>query len=640
MRGQVGALGVLRRVLKGKGVAALVGASLCVTLGGCPGPGGGKGDAVAKVQDPDEALRPGLTQLLPYDFAQGRTARGMRWLENHATLNPRSASAARARWWLVRARLDWMTHAYLAPSQTDRGALLLGLMDNVGVKHPGRVDNDSLFGLLESLERQVEGLKGDPSTAQAAEGAAHLVKVFKHLDRSAPYAAGINGLRGAQGGAAIFEPNALLVALVDVYAGLDEINALPPDRIPHGLSALAGFACPVGLESLASSTMEARHEAIGSLCEWPCGWAPRDADDRAGALKACGESLVGDPAWFSPDNELVLRILADLAVLDQQTKAMLEAHGEHPLLALHAEKVTQWLRRLEKYVFLLSVPEYKGQTGGGVELANASYAGHPGLLYAIIESEFEGPVKVSMHPVAQLRGGELTLNYPWDGAETYAYPGPSILHKGVNPLTRRGEPDVKEAIDAVLKPIDEMLSGFRQGMKVPEGQLGPEELIPGVALDRRAPGGEALMVAEVLRAGGFKAMDLLVSDPVLHRAGVLRMSLEGQPEVKVLVESGQTVVELPGGKRQVLAHVDGAVDLAGVYRAVVSRSDALMERPIALLGVGIAPEVPYRELIALLDVLRFRRQISDGMAPAKALAAPIEGEDVPFVLCEGFLLLP
>lgn len=636
----------------------------CVALAaGCSAGGGGEQlRADGARQNPDEVLRPGLRRLLPYDFGP-RTLEGLRWLENHATLQHSEASGHRARKWIVRARLDWLTKAYMAPSREERARLLMALMDQLEVPHGGRISNETLFELLDALERQVEGMRRLPGQEEAADSAMALLQVFRHLDRSPPYASNLLKLRDAmsesrQGGAAGEGPresfeslsqgrawmtsNALLVTLLDVDLALDVLGELTPDRHSHVLAGQAGGACPRGLADYAGATLEARLASLQTHCAWACALAAAPSSSRSEALASC-QSPEGLPdVLYSPDNAVVWSVLGDLAQLLQQVRVVLDASvaSQGPLFESQRERVEQQARRLENQLFILESPAFRGQLPGDLALPAAQYAAHPGVIYMFFESR-EGSLRLSTQPVVRLSAGERVLGWPEGALSAWRAPGHQLADKGVNPLTTLGTPlwsaaraHLETSFEALWRDLDLLLGG---------GEALKQVVVPALAVEPEASWREVLALAEVSKARGLEAIDVMVWDSALSRGGALRVMLKSadSPEAVVSLEASKIVVRDGSGKvLETVPHVAGKPALRSLYQVLVGRSEAWMGRPLRVARLDAAPEVAVGDVVSVLDAMRFRRAVSGDLPQAALPDAPIEGDGVPYPLVEAVLLSP
>lgn len=638
--------------------------AVCVgVMAGCPSGGGVESvpDEGAR-QDPDEAIRPGLRRLLPYDFGP-RSQEGLRWLENHATLQHNKASGHRARRWIVRARLDWLTKAYMAPSREERARLLMALMDQLEVSHGGRISNETLFELLDALERQVEGLRRLPGQGEAAESAMTLLQVFRHLDRSPPYASSLLKLReamsasvpaGVEGESALesFESlsegrawmtaNALMVTLLDVDLALNVLGELTPDRHSHVLAGQAGGACPRGLAQYSGATLETRLEPLRAHCAWACALAAPPSSSRSEALASCERPEGLPEALYSPDNAVVWSVLGDLAQLMRQVRVVLDADvaSREPLFESQRESIERQARRLEKHLFILEPPAFQGQLADDLTLPTARYAAHPGVIYMLFDSR-GGSLRLSTQPVVRLSAGERVLGWPQEALSSWRAPGRQLAERGVNPLTSLGTPlwsaakvHLETSFEALWRDLGGLLGG---------GEALTQAVVPALAVAPEAQWREVLALAEVSRARGLEALDVMVWDPALSRGGALRVMLKSAdaPEVVVVLEASKIVVrDGSGDVLETVPHVAGKPALTSLYKVLKDRSEAWMGRPLAAARLEASPEIAVGDVVSVLDTMRFRRTVSEGMAQDALPAAPIEGDGAPYPLVEAVLLSP
>ncbi|MBH25648.1 MAG: hypothetical protein CMH57_14595 [Myxococcales bacterium] len=609
---------------------------------GCTGPTAHSGASAPS--HPDEALKPGLSLLTPYDF-QGGSLQGLRWLDNFALNQPRSAAGRRARYWLLRARIDWLTRAYLEPDTSARLAALQGLMDHLGVAHGASLNNAELFAVVEALEGHARGLQRIPEYEEVGDGALALLQVFRNLDLSPGYFEGIARLRAAlpddglpsEASAAVFAPNALLIASTDLLAQLPELDRLSPERQPHLLARLMAYTCPRGLVAFASAPLEEREEALRELCGWPCPEAGElTPPDRPSVLQACGHAVFSGPSLFSVGNEAVVRLLGDLSLMGRQGRQLLDeraaATKRFPVLAARWGELERLVDEIDGRAFVLDLPEYRGTVRIGVTdltLPQARYTRPPEVAAVLVWVLPGGGVTLSRQPLARVTRTTVELDNGRasvaPGVALDAYPGPSW-----------------EAARAALdQGMGESLRAAADAFGFDADAVGPANVIPKVVVGGEASGASLLAVGDAIAHRGHPRLDLVVSDVALERAGLVRLWVgrdrpRGAPWVRV--EQGAVVLGTPRGEGWVSERFPTGAEgmgLTELYLRLMPLAAAREGERLPTLGVEIAPEASAAEVVKVLDVVRYWWSVAPGASGEAILGAePQAVARIPKVLAE------
>jgi hypothetical protein len=549
--------------------------------------------------DPEAALRPGLQRLLPYDFA-GRSPEGLRWLENHSALQPRADSARRARRWLLRARLDWLTLAYLEPDRDARLRALTALMDHEGVPHPQGVREESFLALLEDLERQARGLQADPDNAQAAQSALDFLAMMRHLDLAPPYFERLEALRARAAdphGEGAFSHNALAVALTDLHNSRLQLATLEPAQYPHALARMAAQPCPQGLTAYAAAEPERRLEPLAA-CALPCAQAPLSAPGPE-VLRRCQNALACPPDLFSPDNELMLRSLAAIQHLADDLQAALDSPS--PLLERARPQLTARLQELRKHLFTLSLPAHEGGFGAqGLALPQGRYLAHPGVAPVIWVASASG-VRLMTHPLAALGEGEVAVGGP-EALRRWGAPG-ALVSPDAAPLASYGQEGWPAARARLLEEMQALVVAFEGALQLKPGSLDGFALAPALALPQEAPAAWLLALADAMRQRGLPAVALILYDAPQRRAGALELSLKpaaGAPLLELQPQGARLVID--GQKPRALA------DDAAILEAVKTLTAQSFQGVVPELALRVSPEVRYARLLEVIAALRFSPQ--------------------------------
>ncbi|MEO1267805.1 MAG: hypothetical protein AAFX99_06880, partial [Myxococcota bacterium] len=550
---------------------------LCLVL--WVGAWGCTGSSVNAPKDPasvDRSLRPGLSLLTPYDF-EGRTLQGLRWLDNFALGQPLSASGHRARYWLLRARLDWLTQAYLAEDMVERVALLHALMDHLQLEHGDSPDNAELFAVVDTLEGQARGLGRITQYKGVSEGALALLQVFRNLDLSSGYFEGIGQLRQAiptEGlpsidDAGVFAPNALLIASADLLVQLPTVDRFSPDRQPHLLAQLGAYGCPQGLVAFAQASLEGRESMLQELCGWPCPEVSQLSDPkRKAVVDTCGVALGMDGGLFSTGNVVVVRVLDELDQLSRQGLVLVSqpesAQRRFPVLRGQLGVLERLRAMLLGRFFTLDLPEYRGELGGvkPLTLAGARYTRPPEPTALVVSVASDGSGVVWHQPVAQVtEDGGVVLGT-----------GHHQVVEGV--LRGYGDDERSRAVwdDAVTGVLGQAASVF--GFDA--GAVGAKNIVPKVALDASVSVDVVLALGAAMAGRGHPRVDMVVADTELQRSGLVQLWLrQGSPaggdEVRVEVGRQEIVLVVAqrGGKalRRTFPTVNGQHDWRGLYLA-------------------------------------------------------------------------
>lgn len=581
--------------------ALLLGALLCLAALGC------QPSAPVEAPDPELALRPGLSRLLPYDFS-GPSPEGLRWLDNYSVTHARSASASRARYWLLRARVDWLTHAYLLRDHQERVQSLLGLMDLEGVAHPQGVDEGSLLALLEALERQAQGLQGDPELAHAATSALHFLKMMRHLDQTPTYFERLELLRQAlepldEHGQGAFAPNALMVALADLDNNRQQLPGLQPTQYSHALARMAALPCPVGFEAYAAAEPEQRLQALDQYCQIPCEGASLSSQSPQALAQRCQGAVRAPLALFSVDNEVMLRSLDAVASMLGQVDRLLEAPpGQFPVLEGHRAQLGQRLAEVRRHLFTLGLPAHAGVWGGDLELPHGRYLPHPGVAPVIWRADDKG-LTLMTHPLVELttqglrQGGPQAL-HPW------APPGQPV---SVRWRDFDDPPSWASQRQSLLAQQDSLARTFEEALQLGQGSLDVNVLAPTLALPRSAPGLWLVALADVWLSRGHKAMALVVYDDALLRPGALELRLRRQAADVPVVRVDANELTLSGGGVKAVSwkRQGGEFAWGELLQAVKPLAQNSFQGTVPEVALRLSPEARYSDLVAAVAALRF-----------------------------------
>lgn len=564
----------------------------------------------APVPSQDEALRPGLHKLTPYDFKGGSLV-GMRWLENHVNANPRAPSAQRARAWLLRARLDWVVRAYLAPDLPQRVAELRDLMVHLNVEPPAEgVDEDSLEALWGALERQAQEVERAPAYAPMAQSARELVGVFRHLDQSPEYFGHLAALRGALGGdtsplgAGAFAPEGLMVALVDVGNGLRQWPKLEPAQRPHALARLAPWSCPKGFLAYGAAAPEDREAALLGACAFPCPKGQQGGIVERAA--PCSQELAGTQGLFTLDNEVSLRSLRELRSLQREGEGLLQRADARSSSQGRELALKQALVEVSGLVLGLEPPCLKGGCEVGepfrLRAPQAKAVSHPGIKPVVWVASAQG-VRVATQPSASASDEPLALTMA-GGLAPWAWPGKQAAF-GWGEVGGEGWGGKKAAL---LADTDELCRAYEGALKLPAKSLTPELVAPALLLPTDAPAKHLVALAEALREGGYPLASLIVYDQPLDRVGVLPLELTPARDDEPLVVLRPDALELvakKGAPRKTFPRAPGAPLPPAFLQEVLALKGGFADT-IPRLGLALDPNATYGDALALIEALRFQ----------------------------------
>ncbi len=569
---------------------------LCVVLlAGCA--------TTPEVQSPppsiEATLRPGLSKLETYDYGT-EMAEGVRWLEHFAIAQPTSESGRRARFWILKARLDWLTYAYVHQDRDARLMALDKLARHLDIPLPDGVNQQVFDAVLESLQDQVEGLARLPGYEDAAKSADELLALFRNLDRNPAYfQAAKSGLSSATYepyGRSAFHPNVVLVSYADVGENLPRVANLESGRLSHGLASVLAFECPVGWTSYAKSTLETRLAPLREHCSWSC-------VESAGKEGTCdGHTRQVKSDLYSVDNEVIVSSL-------------------------------QTLQNLEARV--AEVSSLQGPTWPLVDSVKVQPSGAPAVLTLELPNDNASIEERELPKVAFLHTEPFAgIIVSVDKAQTWVGVAPSLVRRdGLYEVEGRGEKvgtypgQASESVAEVTEALVATRTWLAKESKIPTEALKAENLRPQVLVSADTPVARLLETMQAMKATGHSHMHWVLHDLKFGRSGVLVLNLVSDTKSKsaavVTLSSDALSVRSPGQRRaKTLKRAEG-MPLTELYShllrdAISSPSEQLAEVVLSLESGTCG------EMAELVDSLRFYRKVPTGASGKALLKADVQ----------------
>jgi len=621
-----------------------------LALPACTGP-----QVVADDPDPDAHLQQGLQQVFPYDFDQ-RTLGGLRWLDNYALNQPQTPAALRARHWILRARIDWLTAAYVEDDPQRRVELLIALMDHLGVEHADEIDNQAVFAVLETLDAQAHGLEAVPDYATSAASARYFLGMLRHLDLAPGYfeatvALGLNNVPPEQGvafppgGPQDFALNGLLVVLADLSTHLPAAAHLDPSRQAHGYARLLAYACPTGFSAFASSSLEDRLRPLQEACGWPC---PKgtDADPLLPPWKTCPRALASPPELYSLDNEVTLRALGRLQRLRDWARAAdrdATPDGPYPLLRKNPNLLKRLLAGTSITSVPLALPEHDQHTlADAIHVPVARYAPHPGLspIVVIVDAD---TLRVAAPPWATLDAEDhvhTTLDAD-DPRAAWSFPGRALPPEATRPIL--ADPDHAD-LAPLIAELRSLLEAQAKAHELTVEALLKDDLPPpSLLLDAAAPAALVQAIGSALHAAGFRRVQIAVADPLFHRMAALSLELvqTAAPTAPLVAldAAGLGFRTDPAAKSPARLPRAPALPATELYRALfplAARQPHEIVKQLTLELHGGSVD----DLVHVIDAVRYWRQLPDAAAALDVVdAEPQDAGGVPRLLVGYFAIV-
>ncbi len=581
--------------------------ALASLLSACPTP-----DPIAPPL-PEDALRPGLVRLVPYDFL-GRSPQGVLWLENFASAHPGTPEASAARRELLRVRLDWLTVAYLQEDRQQRLTLLFALMDELGTPHEAVFTAEGFNALLDALERQIQGIQSDPEAAQMVASARDLLTLFRNLDQGEVYFKTLVTMREAlrqdlddgsldPHGRAAFAPGALLVAMFDLDNNLSQLSKVQPEQVSHALASMSPYACPAGMLAYAEASAETRVEVLRQHCGMPCSENPPLPMNTLS--KDCAQELMGTSRLVDFDNEVMLRSLHDMARILTEGNSLLALPSGPPLVDAVREHAARQTRALEAGLFTLQIPET------AMELPVVEGLPAPGVLPVVLSVQPAG-LWISTHPMASMEGGKVHVGTASEALTPYLYPGQPVYQ------------DAEGALEALRADEGHLLSRvhglariFEEALKLKKGSLDNKTLVPALMVHRGQSVEHLLTQLKVLSKGSFKRVDVLSWQPSITQVGALSVSFGDKVPVgspPVLSISPTKYKWVQKGKQTVVStfSVGKPPSLEHLHEAVETASRQSFDGSLDTLVLKLDPRTSMQAVLDVVGELRLKKE-GDGV---------------------------